>query len=283
VGGVIRPLTVDDVARGQGITFSALSGLDARMARPVHDLTDEVVVRSRDRMQHLLATDPDGAWVAEVDGVVAGIALSLVREGMWFLSSLMVDTSYQGRSVGRDLLQAALSTSTDRSWIMTTDDTRAVHRYQREGFELHPGYTAVGTPLRERLPAVSGLRDFNEGDRATIDAVTHARRGAAMGPELDYFLKHGNRIVVAPGKGFVILRPVGATWLAAADEQTARELLWVAIAEAPVPLQLDWLTADQQWAIDVCINAGLHLQPGPSMALRGQPRMTPYIPCAAFG
>jgi GNAT superfamily N-acetyltransferase len=282
VGIVIRPLTADDVARGQEITFSALSGLEARMARPVQDLTDEVVVRSRDRMLHLLATDPEGAWVAEVDGVVAGIALALVREGMWFLSSLMVDPSYQGRRVGRDLLEAALASATDRSWIMSTDDTRAVHRYQRAGFDLHPGYTAVGTPVRDRLPVVKGLRDYDD-DRETLDTVSRALRGAAMGPEVDYFLRLGNRIVVAPGKGFVILRPVGATWLAATDEQTARDLLWVALAEAPVPVLLDWLTADQQWAIDVCINAGLHLQPGPSMALRGQPRMSPYIPCAAFG
>jgi GNAT superfamily N-acetyltransferase len=282
VGDVIRPLTLDDAPRGQQITFSALSSLDARMARPVQDLTDEVVVRSRDRILHLLETDPDGAWVAELDGEVAGIALALVREGMWFLSSLMVDPAYQGRNVGRDLLEAALKTSTDRSWIMTTDDTRAVHRYQRAGFELHPGYTAVGTPARDRIPAVQGLRDYDD-DRELLDEVTRTVRGAAMGPEVDYFLRHGNRIVVAPGRGFVVLRPVGVTWLAALDEGTARDLLWVAVAEATVPLVVDWLTADQQWAIDVCISAGLHLRPGPSMALRGQPRMSPYIPCAAFG
>ncbi len=282
MGNVIRPLTPDDVSRGQEITYSALSGLDARMARPVQDLTDEVVVRSRARITHLLASDPESAWVAEVDGVVAGIALALVREGMWFLSSLMVDPGYQGRSVGRALLEAALTTATDRSWIMTTDDTRAMHRYQRAGFDLHPGYSAVGTPARDRLPAVSGVRDYDD-DRDTLDEVTRAVRGAPMGPEVDYFLEQGNRILVVPGRGFVILRPVGATWLAATDEQTARDLLWVAVAEAPEPLVIDWLTADQQWAIDVCINAGLHLQPGPSMALRGQLRMSPYIPCAAFG
>jgi GNAT superfamily N-acetyltransferase len=279
---VIRRLTHADAVRGQEITFSALSSLDARMARPVQDLTDEVVMRSRDRILHLLETDPEGAWVAEVDGVAAGIALSLVRDGMWFLSSLMVDPAFQGRNVGRALLEAALATATDRAWILTTDDTRAVHRYQRAGFHLHPSYTAVGTPVRERLPAVTGLRDYDE-DRDTLDEVTRKIRGAAMGPEVDYFVRHRNRIVVAPGRGFVILRPVGVTWLAALDEETARDLLWVALAEATVPIELDWLTGDQQWAIDVCLSAGLRLKPGASMALRGQPRMSPYIPCAAFG
>jgi len=252
------------------------------MARPVQDLTDEVVMRSRDRILHLLDTDPDGAWVAEVDGVAAGIALALVREGMWFLSSLMVDPAFQGRNVGRELLDAALTTATDRAWIMSTDDTRAVHRYQRAGFQLHPSYTSVGKPARDRIPEVNGFRDYDD-DRETLDDVTRAVRGAAMGPEVDYFLRHDNRIVVAPGKGFVILRPVGVTWLAAIDEETARGLLWVALAEASEPVELDWLTADQQWAIDVCLDAGLRLKAGASMALRGQPRMAPYIPCAAFG
>jgi GNAT superfamily N-acetyltransferase len=252
------------------------------MARPVHDLTDEVVIRSRDRMLHLLETDPDSAWVAEVDGEVAGIALALVREGMWFLSALFVEPGYQGRNLSRELLEASMKTATDRAWILTTDDTRAVHRYQRAGFDLHPTYTAVGKPVLEGVPSVPGLRDYDD-DRDTLDGVTRELRGAAMGPEVDYFLRHDNRIVVAPGKGFVILRPVGVTWLAATDEGTARDLLTVALAEATLPVQLDWLSGDQQWAIDVCVAAGLRLRPGPTMALRGQPRVSPYIPCAAFG
>ena len=280
---MIRRLTHADAVRGQEITFSALSSLDARMARPVQDLTDEVVVRSRDRILHLLDTDPEGAWVAEVDGVAAGIALSLVREGMWFLSSLMVDPAFQGRSLGRELFEAALSTATDRAWIMTTDDTRAVHRYQRAGFELHPSYTAFGTPARDRLPGSAGFRPYSD-DRVTLDDVTRAVRGAAMGPEVDYFLKHDNEILVAPGKGFVILRPSGVTWLAATDEQTARGLLWAALAEAPGPVELDWLTADQQWAIDVALAARLALRPGGVSCRRATiGPMTPYLPGGAFG
>jgi GNAT superfamily N-acetyltransferase len=282
VGVVIRPLTADDVPRGQEITYSALSSLDARMARPVQDLTDEIVVRSRARITHLLRTDPDSAWVAEVDGVAAGVALALVREGMWFLSLLMVDPAFQGQNVGRKLLDASLTTATDRSWIMSTDDSRAVRRYQRAGFALHPSYTAAGPPDRSRLPAVQGVRDYDD-DRETLDSVTRAVRGAAMGPEVDYFLELGNRILVVPGKGFAVLRPVGTTWLGATDEQTARDLLWSAIAEASEPLEVDWLTADQQWAIDVALDAGLRLRAGASLALRGQPTMSPYLPCGAFG
>ena len=274
---------MDDIPRGQEVTFAALSGLGARMARPVQDLTDEIVMRSPARIAHLLGTDPDNAWAAEVDGVVVGIAQALVREGMWFLSHLMVDPTSQDKRVGRELLDMALTTATDRSWVLSTDDFRAARRFQRAGFALHPSFSATGTADRSRLPAVTGVRDYDD-DRETLDTVTRAARGAAMGPEVDYFLERGNRIVVVPGKGFAVLRPVGATWLAATDEQTARDLLWTALAEATAPLEVDWLTADQQWAIDVCLDARLLLRPGASLALRGQPRLvSPYLPCGAFG
>jgi GNAT superfamily N-acetyltransferase len=279
---MIRPLTADDVARAQEITHAALSVLDARMARPVQDLTDEIVSRSKARAEHLHATDPDRAFVAEVDGTVVGLAMALVREGMWFLSALMVAPAFQSQSVGKQLFDATLATATDRAWILTTDDARAVRRYQRAGFELHPTFSATGTPDRSRIPAVQGIRDYVD-DRETLYAVTRQVRGASLGPEVDYFLKQGNRILVAPGKGFVVLRPVGATWLAATDEQTARSLLWAAIAEGTATLEIDWLSADQQWAIDVCFDAGLTLRAGAPIALRGQPRMAPYIPCGAFG
>jgi GNAT superfamily N-acetyltransferase len=280
---VIRPLTADDVARAQEITHSALSVLDARMARPVQDLTDEIVMRSKARAELLHATDPERAFVAEVDGAAVGLAMAFVREGMWFLSALMVAPAFQSQHVGRDLLEAALATATDRAWILTTDDARAVRTYQRVGFELHPTFTAHGAVDRSRIPVVQGIREYVD-DRDTLDNVTRTIRGAAMGPEVDYFLRQGNRILVVPGKGFVILRPVGATWLAATDEQTARSLLWAAIAESTASqLEIDWLSGDQQWAIDVCFSAGLSLRAGAPIALRGQQRMAPYIPCGAFG
>lgn len=279
---MIRPLTPEDLSRAQEITHAALSVLDARMARPVQDLTDEIVTRSKARAEHLQATDPERAFVAEVDGRVVGLAIALVREGMWFLSALMVAPAYQSRHVGSELFEAVLATATDRAWILTTDDARAVRRYQRAGFALHPTFTAVGTPDRSRIPAAQGIRDYTD-DRETLDGVTRAVRGAAMGPEVDYFLRQGNRILVAPGKGFVVLRPVGVTWLAATDEQAARALLWAAIAEGTSSLEIDWLGGDQQWAIDVCFDAGLSLRAGAPIALRGQPRMSPYLPCGAFG
>jgi GNAT superfamily N-acetyltransferase len=279
---VIRPMTPQDVAPLVDVQFATFNDLGLRMGDPVQEFTDEVRERGTARISHLQRTDPAGAWTAEVEGEPVGCALSLVRDGMWFLSLLIVKPGLQGKGIGRGLLEASLTTATDRSWIMSTVEPAAVRRYQRAGFALHPTYTAKGTADRTKIPPVTGIRDYDD-DRETLDDVLRQVRGAAMGTEVEYFRERGTRIVVARGKGFAMLRPNGTNWLAATDDSTARDLLWTVLAEATEPVEIDWLAANQQWAIDVCLDAHLTLQGGASLALRGQPPMSPYLPCGAFG
>jgi len=280
---VIRPLTQDDVDAGVELMHTTFTDLDLRMGETTHELTEASRLRQVARISHLQQTDPAGAFAAEEEGRLVGLALALVREGMWFLSLLIVRPGFQGKGIGRALLDAALETSTERSWILSTVEPAAVRRYQRAGFELHPSYTAKGVPDRARIPAVPGVRDFEPEDRETLDAVTRKIRGAAMGADVDWQLERGHRILVVPGRGFSILRKEGTAWLGATDDETARELLWASLAEAPGEVEVDWLTADQQWAIDVCLDARLSLGRGASVCLRGQPRMSPYLPAGAFG
>jgi GNAT superfamily N-acetyltransferase len=279
---VIRPMQPEDVAPLVDVQFATFHDLDVRMGDPTSELTDGVRERLEARIRHLQGTDPAGAWVAELDGELVGCSLALVREGMWFLSLLVVKPGLQGKGIGRELLDAALKTATDRSWIMSTVEPAAVRRYQRAGFALHPTYTAKGSPDRSKIPAITGIRDY-DGDRETLDDVLRAVRGAAMGPEVDYWQERGRRVIVAPGRGFAVLLPEGVNWLAATDDGTARDLLWTALAEAPGPVEVDWLGANQQWAIDVCLDAHLTLKSSASLCLRGQPMMSPYLPCGAFG
>jgi GNAT superfamily N-acetyltransferase len=279
---VIRPMQPEDVAPLLDVQYATFADLDRRMGEPAHEFTEEARERGTARIAHLQRTDPEGAWVAELEGEPVGCALALVRDGMWFLSLLIVKPGLQGKGIGRQLLDAALTTATDRSWILATVEPAAVRRYQRAGFALHPTYTAKGAPDRSHIPAITGIRDYDD-DRETLDDVLRAVRGAAMGPEVDYWRERGSRVVVAPGQGFAVLRAEGTNWLAATDEGTARDLLWTVLAEAPGPVEVDWLGANQQWAIDVCLDAHLTMRGGASLCLRGQPTMSPYLPCGAFG
>jgi GNAT superfamily N-acetyltransferase len=271
-----------DVAPLVEVQHQTFDDLARRIGEPPFELTPDTRERLTARLAHLQASDPDSAWVAVVDGELVGGALALVRDGMWFLSLLMVKPGYQGKSIGRELLDASLTTATDRSWILSTVEPAAVRRYQRAGFALHPTYTAKGVPDRTAIPAVSGVRVGDE-DPETMDHVLRVLRGAGLGAEEGYFRARGTKVAVVPGKGFAVLRPLGTAWLGAVDEQTARDLLWTVLAEATEPVEIDWLGADQQWGIDVCLDARLTLGAGASVCLRGQPPMSPYLPCGAFG
>jgi hypothetical protein len=68
--------------------------------------------------------------------------------------------------------------------------------------------------------------------------------------------------------------------VAATDERTARTLLWTALAESSADeVTVAVLRANQQWAIDVAVQAGLRLAPGGPLCSMGTVGpMTPYLP-----
>jgi GNAT superfamily N-acetyltransferase len=284
---VLRPLEAGDVVAAQGVQTRALDELSRRLHEPVEELTHERRQRCQDRITHLQLTDPEGAWVAEIDGEVAGCALALVRDGMWFLSLLMVDPPHQGKGLGKQLLDATLATATGRSWILATADPAALRRYQRAGFDLHASFTAKGHVDRTTIPPVHGVRPGSyDTDAELVNEVAAAVRGASMARDLRYLARRLMRLLVvddAGGRGFVLLRPGGVASLAATTEDAARRLLWTALAEAGDTVEIDWLSNDKQWAIDVCVDARLSLVGGATLCFRGQPQMPLYLPSGALG
>src|SRR4051794_25315959 len=187
---MIRPLLPDDVAASREVTRSAIQSL----GEEVPENTPENVARGRERIAHLMRTDPDGAWVSEQDGEITGCALALVRDGMWFLSLLMVDPAHQGKGLGRRLLDATLQTATDRSWILAPTAPAALRRYRRAGFDLVPCLTAKGTVDRALIPATT-VREGSWAEHGEfVDDVTRSIRGAGMKQDLDYLERSGMQL-----------------------------------------------------------------------------------------
>jgi hypothetical protein len=105
-------------------------------------------------------------------------------------------------------------------------------------------------------------------------------RGAAHGEDLAGL----GRLLTRPG-GFAIHEEGTVRVLAALDEGTAATLMRACFAQAPrgATVQVDLLTAGQDWAIRTCLEAGLALSPGGAVFVRGDVGpMRPYVPTGAW-
>jgi GNAT superfamily N-acetyltransferase len=273
---VIRRMRFEDADRVDDVAYGVLGH-----HRPARDQAERKA-RALLRFERYLELDPDGQWVAEIEGVVVGSANAILREGMWGLGLFAVAPEHQGRGVGRRLLDAALAYGDGArgGWIMSSEDPGAMRRYALAGFDLRPCVAAAGM-LRSDLPHVEA---DESGDLRATEPISRAVRGAAHGDDLAGLLDGGARLLTLPG-GFAIHEDGNIRVLAALDEDTATRLLRACFARAPrgATVQVDLLTAGQDWAIRPCLEAGLALSPGGAVFVRGDVGpMRPYVPTGAW-
>jgi len=238
------------------------------------------------RHLHLMATDPGGCWVAEDAGRICGAAVALIREGVWGLSFLAVEPDLQARGIGRELLARALAYGDGARGrlILSSTDPKAMRRYARAGLDLRPCVAAAGIVDRTALPATPPAIVESDDVEATAPISRHVR-GASHHLDLPQYLDYGMRLLLHGDRGFVVFDREVVKLLAARDEQAATELLWAALAESPngATIGVDFLTAQQQWAIQTVLEAGLALSPdGPIYTAGDVGPLAPYIPCGAY-
>ena len=255
------------------------------------NVTPEVQrARSLARIDHPRATDPGGAWVAEHEGVVAGVAMGLVRERLWGFSLFAVDEHLQGRGVGRELLERSLAygeASGCDSWIiLSSEKPAAMRRYAQSGFDLRPTVAAMGVPDLRRAPG--GLDAVEDAGAAAIplaNTLGRELRGAGYGEDLEVFLATGSRLLVLEDRAVVSAREGYVQLLLARDEEAASLVLWAALTTAPpgsTALVL-FIDAAQQWAIRVAIDARLPLTPDGPLCVKGKlGPLTPFLPSGAW-
>ncbi len=139
-----------------------------------------------------LRSDPDGFWVAEVDGGLVGFGIAIQRERVWYLAALHVRPGYQARGVGAEIVRRALAAATPGSLLAVGADARNPASNALYGrFGMFPE-----TPLLELSgPAAPGPTDILEPglpgndtlagiDRATLDVARpedHAFWGSVPG------------------------------------------------------------------------------------------------------
>ncbi len=250
----------------------------------------ERAIRHRSRTRHFARTDPEGCWLAEdpASGPL-GAVLSIRREGLWGLPLLVVVPAAQGKGVGTALLERALAYGRAclRGIICSSPHPAAARSYRKAGFDLHPTMRLTGVVDPARLAAPDGpVHDATPRHRDLMDSVDRRLRGGAHGPDHEEMLHHYQALVAddLAGSGYCYLVGGRIELLAATSRRVATRLLIAALLCVPAgePVTVRDLTADQQWAVDAGLAAGLEVSGGGYLALRGMRPPAPYIPSGGF-
>jgi len=171
--------------------------------------------------------------------------------------------------------------------ICSSEDPRALRRYGTAGFTLLPAYRARGTVDRALLPAVDGVREGSwDDDRDLVEQVALQVRGAPLGLDVEAYAGAGARLLLVDGpagRGYAVpfghsVRPVAAT-----TPEAARRLFVAGLAELAGEVTVDFVTAEQQWAVRVLLELRLPFRPADSLCVRGFRTTGPYLPSGALG
>lgn len=279
----LRPLEPGDADAVHALMCAAFDDLSVRQGRPPDPHPDPVF--GAHRFRHLLTHDGPGSWAAEDDAGLAGVAMAVLREGIWGLSLLLVRPDVQSGGIGRELLARALGHGPwHGALILSSDDARAMRAYARAGFELRPAIHARGVPRREAL-AAPDVRAGTAADLALTAEVDREIRGGGREVDMQALLVGGIDFLVLESRGYAFARDGRVRTLAARDEAAAAQLLRAALATAApgAPASMEFVTAGQDWAIAVALEAGLSLQPYGPVYTRGRlGPLRPYLPSGAF-
>ena len=280
----IRPMALDDVEAVHDVVVAADEDADRRAGREPQPSTDAGRERFLTGMRRFVEEDPEGAWVAEdADGVV-GMAEAIRRDDFWGLSMLFVDPRGQSQGIGRQLLGKTLDYAEGARvrMIMASDDPRALRRYSRAGLAIHPGVEATGEVDRSKIPADLPGR---QGSPSDIDFIASVEKGMYRDRTDDVAAilqaSGGTLEIVEDGdrRGYGIQREGRMVILGATDEATASQVFWRLIAGAEKKAEVWCLTADQDWAVKVALEAGMAIKPGGAMFLSGLPALPgPWLP-----
>lgn len=269
-------------------TFSLALAETAEEKEQIRNRTPDEVESRKERYRHSLKNDPEGSWIAVAGDRMAGVALALVREGVWVLSLLAVDEAYRNVGVGRGLIDRALECATGCKGGMIAASTHpaALRCYALAGFTLLPTLMASGVVRRESIPADLAVRQGVEKDLDLAAAVDRHLRGAAHGPDLEYMLRTGGRLVISErptGRGYAVEWKGYPAIVAATTPDVAADLLWACLAGSTGETEIHWITGQQNWAVSVALEAGLSLSPAGPICVRGElGSLTPYLPSGPF-
>ncbi|QMU75849.1 GNAT family N-acetyltransferase [Streptacidiphilus sp. PB12-B1b] len=290
---ILRPVrdSASDARAVTEVSRAAFTAMEESLGAAPLAWTPAGVAVAEARTRHLAVSDPGGCWLAEEGGQPVGVALALRREGLWGLSLFCVLPSAQGKGLGRLLLDhaAAYGRGCLRGMVVAPPDPRAARRYHAAGFRLHPTMEFRGQVDRPALPDADGI-PVHLGDashRPLLDSVDRRVRGGAHAEDHPMLLRACEELLVVDtlaGSGYCYREGGRIVLLAATSRRLAARLLTEALIRVPTGVEavVSHATGEQEWAVDVCLAAGLSVGSRGYLALRGMRPPAPYLPSDAY-
>jgi GNAT superfamily N-acetyltransferase len=281
----VRPMNTGDIDTvAEVVRVAAVWEYEQAGSEPPPPPTPEQRERSRIGAQRFIDLDGPGAWVAEKDGTVIGMAESVRRNDFWGLAMLFVHPDHHSQGVGRQLIDKTMEYAQGSRvrMIMTSEDPKALRRYSAAGLAIHPAVQAEGRVQRSAIPSDLPGRTGSVADLDLVAAVD-AGLGRNRTDDVAFVVDQGATIdVVDDGdrRGFVVYRDDkgGVVLLGATDDDTAAALLWRALGASGDKTELYCLTAGQDWAVRVALAARLTVKPGGPLFVGGMQPPGPWIP-----
>ncbi len=286
-------MRADDVPAVERLTAEGYYDLDLRThvrGLPDPEMRSEARAGNwRRRMEHVLEHDAGGCWVAEDGSGLVGAAAAMKRDLTWILAAYVVRPGLQGRGVGRQLLDASLSHGKGclRGMVAASGDPKAARRYRLAGFTLHPWMFCWGRVSRDVLPVVERVREGSSSDIDQMNSVDRQVRDSAHGVDHELLASTYRLVVVdrTTGSGYAYVEPGGGPYLlAATNRRTATDLLWETLAASSPdePCTIAHVSPQNEWAVDVGLEARMALHTAGYLALRHMKPPMPYLPSGYF-
>jgi predicted N-acetyltransferase YhbS len=201
----VRPLDERDVERAGDVNFVAFHDVALRHGlRPVVTTPAE----ARSYLRHLLTFDPMGGLVAEQDGEIVGMAWVHPRGPVATIGPVAVDPRYQGRGIGRRLVESCIELAGRR-----TPQVRLVHEsfnasslalYLRTGFRVVAPLCEFELPAGQHVGAASPsgvrLRAGSDADQTRLVERDGRAFGAPRPQSVNLYLRRGRVLIAERGK-----------------------------------------------------------------------------------
>lgn len=257
------------------------------------------------RYRYLMTTGPEGCLVAEDEGRLVGLAVSLLRGEHFLLANLGVRPEAQGTGTGRRLLELSCryGAGAPGGFIASSPDPRALSLYVKAGFDLWPAMKAEGRqPPGAHVPpgnpgnpgnpggadGAPGWLRLSEGaprDFDLVDEVDISLKGAARRDDIRFMVSSGAQLWLDDAGGYAIVAERDLSVLGAVDDGVAARLLGALLGGSiGRAVNAQWLTSHCPWAFLAAVAAGASLKAHGALMTRGTLRLaSPYVPSGVFG